>query len=149
MPPGVGEADRVFAFVPLADEPDITPLFDRIANLALPVCGPDGTMDFVDVAGPWRESLRRSPLGVLEPSDGTVVVPTPQSIIFVPGLAFTQDGWRLGRGKGYYDRYLARFPFVNAVGVCQSWRIVPLLPHDAYDRRLNQVLISRRAPGSR
>lgn len=45
--------------------------------------------------------------GVTEPSEGKVVLPEKLDLIFVPMLAFDLSGYRVGYGKGYYDRYLA------------------------------------------
>jgi 5-formyltetrahydrofolate cyclo-ligase len=50
-------ADRVFAFVPLPTEPDISPLLSDL-SIALPLCHPDGTMEFHAVPNDWRAHIR-------------------------------------------------------------------------------------------
>ena len=71
-------------------------------------------------------------MGIWEPIDGEIVTPTASSVILVPGMAFTREGLRLGRGKGYYDRYLARYPKAITIGVCRSYQLVGELPSEAW-----------------
>ena len=65
-------------------------------------------------------------------------------LMLVPGLAFTKDGKRLGRGKGFYDRYIARLretgASVTAAGFCFPCQIVGDIPTDELDARLDGVL---------
>ena len=75
---------------------------------------------------------------------------TAPALILVPGRAFTADGRRLGRGKGYYDRYLARLnkkagtsgtttPAVTLAGVCLPFQLLEDLPADAHDIRMDFI----------
>lgn len=82
--------------------------------------------------------LLPGPLGILQPTGAEV----PQSGIqgyFVPGLAFTHQGERLGRGKGFYDRYL-----VNAVGLKVGIgfedQIFEFIPVDSHDVRMDFII---------
>ena len=62
--------------------------------------------------------------------------------VIVPGLAFTEEGYRLGRGKGYYDRFLALLSkSVPTVGVCFSFQIIEDMPiHSRLDQRVGRVI---------
>jgi 5-formyltetrahydrofolate cyclo-ligase len=63
--------------------------------------------------------------------------------MFVPGLAFTADGHRLGRGRGYYDRLLANLPpSVFRVGVCLASQMTSSIPHEPHDESVDFVLSS-------
>jgi 5-formyltetrahydrofolate cyclo-ligase len=132
-------ADRVFAFVPLPTEPDISPLLSDL-SIALPLCHPDGTMEFHAVPNDWKAHVRYGKFGVGEPIDGENVAPTENSVILVPGVAFTPEGARLGHGKGYYDRYLAAHPGVITIGVCRTHQLVTELPEDPWDLRVTHVV---------
>ena len=63
------------------------------------------------------------------------------SLAIIPGRAFTPDGDRLGRGKGYYDRFLAHYAGTT-IGVAFSCQICNTLPIDPWDRPLNKVIVS-------
>ena len=58
----------------------------------------------------------------------------------IPGIAFDRKGHRLGRGKGYYDRFLADTPYIYKIGVCFDFQKVDHVPHSAHDVRMDEVL---------
>jgi 5-formyltetrahydrofolate cyclo-ligase len=63
------------------------------------------------------------------------------NLILVPGLAFTVDGHRLGRGAGFYDRLLERcIREQHTLGVCFHHRLLPELPMEAHDQRVERVI---------
>ena len=65
-------------------------------------------------------------------------------LVAAPGLAFDREGNRLGRGKGYYDRFLARArteaPGMAVIGVCLSEQLVTEVPHGETDQRLDGIV---------
>ena len=61
-------------------------------------------------------------------------------LIITPGLFCTREGYRLGRGGGYYDRLLATFPRARTLFVGYHWKIVDELPVDSWDRRVGAWL---------
>ena len=63
--------------------------------------------------------------------------------MIVPALSFDRDGYRLGYGGGYYDRFLAAHPQIVAVGLCYDACLCPQLPHDHYDVPLSYVISER------
>ena len=60
--------------------------------------------------------------------------------ILVPGVAFSADGYRLGYGKGYYDRYLSMHPSLMPVGICYSEQREPEIPTDIHDIRMTKLI---------
>ena len=72
-------------------------------------------------------------------SECEIVVP---EIIIVPGLGFTKAGERIGRGKGYYDRYLVNKKAI-VIGVAFEDQLVDELPTDAHDVKMNFVVTDR------
>lgn len=85
------------------------------------------------VAGRW---------GIQEPPQrAEAVLPGDVDFWIVPGLAFTRDGWRLGYGGGFYDRFLAAAkPSARSIAVAFPFQIVEALPVGAYDRPVDRVL---------
>ena len=76
-------------------------------KVLIPKTYPKGRMEFV-VYDP--QQLAKTSFGLLEPQgDLEVVDPSQIDLIHVPGLAFTKEGYRIGYGGGYYDRYLENF----------------------------------------
>jgi 5-formyltetrahydrofolate cyclo-ligase len=92
-----------------------------------------------------RTMLRAHPAGAKfrepEHDDDRVVPISAIDLILVPGLAFTREGWRLGRGGGYYDRLLPLLrPDAIALGVCFAEQIVERLPVEGHDMRMDGVI---------
>lgn len=61
-------------------------------------------------------------------------------LIVVPGMAFDAAGHRLGRGKGYYDRFLCNYPKVKKIGLCFDFQKVDAVPVEATDICMDEVL---------
>ena len=86
--------------------------------------------------------LELGPYGISQPqSHVNPVDPSELDIIFVPGIAFTRFGSRLGQGGGYYDRYfggMVRLP--ETVGVAFALQIVPKIPTTQTDVPVSAVV---------
>lgn len=139
--PGWEQVRTVAAFMPLPDEPDLSPLSwlpDR--RLLLPVVQ-GHELSFCEVQD--EDDLVRGAFGILEPAPHRTAATTiaDANIILVPGIAFTRKGHRLGRGRGFYDRTLATLPRnILRVGLCFAPQIVESLPVDTHDQMVDLVL---------
>ncbi len=134
------DAKRIMTYVPFQRELRTDLLIQR--SLA------DGKEIYIPVTVPKEKKLIPSKLidlkkdlitghfGVLEPKPSAFRPVAPQSIdlIIVPGLVFTREGYRIGYGGGYYDRFLAN-PKVEAskVSLVFDFQILSALPVDDYD----------------
>ena len=56
----------------------------------------------------------------------------------IPGIAFDKRGYRLGYGRGYYDKFLSENPTVS-IGLAYSIQLVENLPHGSHDRRMDAI----------
>ena len=71
--------------------------------------------------------------GILEPTNvSTITNPMEIDVCIVPGLAFDINGYRLGYGKGFYDRFLASYPHIS-IGICFTNQLFYEIPHTKAD----------------
>ncbi|OGG11223.1 5-formyltetrahydrofolate cyclo-ligase [Candidatus Gottesmanbacteria bacterium RBG_13_45_10] len=85
-------------------------------------------------------NLTAGMFGILEPRGDALLVPSDMVDVFiVPGVAFDRKGYRLGWGRGYYDRLLKDIT-VPRIGLAYSCQIVPGLPHEMYDIQMNVII---------
>ena len=106
-------------------------------KVLIPKTYPKGRMDFV-VYDP--QQLVKTSFGLLEPQGDLEVVDASQiDLIHVPGLAFTTEGYRIGYGGGYYDRYLEHFPghTLSTIYPCQVQQFMP----ENHDIPVQEVLV--------
>jgi 5-formyltetrahydrofolate cyclo-ligase len=90
-----------------------------------------------------RDDLAAGAFGILEPRkelEAAADSELANILICVPGLAFSREGWRLGRGGGHYDRFLADVGReAISVGLAYSFQLVDRIPHEGHDRKLNII----------
>ena len=65
---------------------------------------------------------------------------TSGAICIVPGVVFGRDGYRIGYGKGFYDRYLSRFPGLYKIGICFEVQLVDSVPIGPYDVQMDEII---------
>ena len=103
-------------------------------KVAVPRCV-DGTrnMEFYYIRS--LDDLEPGSFGVLEPvpAKTTLMTNFTRGLCIVPAFSYDWSGFRLGYGKGYYDRFLSRFEG-NIIGICYSSCVQRCLPHGRYDR---------------
>ena len=81
------------------------------------------------------EQLALGRWGIWEPTDEAPLLSdySRLDLVVVPGVAFSSDGKRLGRGKSFYDRFLPLVPRAAFVGVCYPCQVVEQIPADPWD----------------
>lgn len=131
------QAGTILCFVPLPTEPDISPALDRALAegkvLAVPRVLGEGRMEWVALDS--LDDLRPAAYGIREPVSGPVLDPAalpPDTLALVPCLAADRQGVRLGRGGGYYDRFLAQYKGRRLL-VCPAALLAEELPRDPWD----------------
>lgn len=137
----------VALYCALGDEPETRGAAERWLATGRRVAVPrvEGeTMRFFDY-DPAR--LVRGAFGIGEPAaEARCCPPEEIDLAVVPGVAFTPSGGRLGRGRGYYDRYLAQAAFRGVkIGVCYAHQLVGRLPAEAHDVAMDDVVTERGA----
>ncbi len=116
--------------------------FIKNENVLLPVIERKNNMNFYS----WKknQALFVNKFGMLEPEKTSIKTP---NLILVPILAFDKHKYRLGYGKGFYDRYLNKFLYrfkdILTVGVAFSFQKHHKLPRDKKDVKLNYILTEK------
>lgn len=133
------DCGTVFIYLPLSWENGTQEIIDAAfaegKRVSVPVCVGD---EMIPILITPETEYKRGKFGIKEPADGERVILTPQSLIIVPALAFDRTGGRLGRGGGYYDRFLARTDAVSA-GICYSRFLFDGLPSEAHDEKVKFI----------
>ena len=89
-----------------------------------------------------RQDLQEGAFHIMEPT-GTLLPQERYAEIetaVIPGMAFDRAGHRLGRGKGYYDRLLAKMPHIYKIGVCFDFQKVDSIPTEATDITMDTMV---------
>ncbi len=139
--------DILFTYVSKEIEVDtlalISSALQNKKRVAVPRCVP-GTyeMEFYGIRS--MEDLAPGMFGVLEPIPGKCeqITDFTRGFCVVPGLCFDSQGFRLGYGKGYYDRFLSEFGGFT-VGVCYADCVQWKLPHGYFDRPVD-ILVTEK-----
>lgn len=137
----IKEARCVMAFYPLNDEPDITPLLDKFLSegktVLLPVVinAQDMTLRIYKGDG----NMETGALHTCHPNGEDFTEYSLIDAILVPGQAFDSRGHRLGRGKGYYDRFLQKLGCIYKRGVRFPYQKVESVPYEPHDIIIDHV----------
>ena len=143
----INEADVILLYSSFGSEVDTYLLIDKLIemgkNVALPKCGAERSMTFhlIGSVADLHEGMYRIP----EP-DSALPQPeiTENTVCIIPGLAFTEDGGRLGYGGGYYDEFILAHPELYTIALAYEELIVQQLPLMQHDLRVNLIVTEER-----
>ena len=130
-------------------EPDLTSFILRYIDdysFFLPRAAPDRSMAFLEIDKDWTLDNSTDDLGIPAPENNTGSFFNPdhgaETLVLIPGLAFDNSGNRLGRGKGYYDRFLAdpRMQLALKVGIGWNFQVVSEVPVSAHDIPMDWIV---------
>jgi 5-formyltetrahydrofolate cyclo-ligase len=141
-----GGALQILGYLALSDEPDLGEVLIAACARSTPVFLPlvPTASDKTFVRWWPRDGYSAGTRGAWLPSDFASPIAVP-SVVLVPGRAFDPEGYRLGRGGGWYDRALPSLrSFATIVGVAYDCQIVPMVPREPHDRRVDIVVTERR-----
>ena len=85
----------------------------------------------------YKEPFIKNALNILEPENPIKIKEV--DVFLVPGVAFTATGKRLGRGGGYYDKLLSKYPDTLKIGITFNERIMQDLPTESHDISMDYV----------
>ena len=133
------EAKTVLLYYPKNNEVDVLPLFKRYKRdkvLLLPVTHRNGM-----TANPYEgnDKMHRGKVGIPEPTtppfEGNI------DVIIVPAVAFDKEGNRLGRGGGYYDRFLKKQTHATIIGVGYDFQLGDEVPVRKHDQKMHRIIL--------
>lgn len=135
-------------YAPMPDEPDVWPLVAKGLTMgkaiALPRFVPQRNLYVACLIQDSARDLQTGQFGVREPNDRCPIIPLNRlDLILVPGVGFDLNGRRLGRGKGFYDQWLANHRGTMC-GVAFDQQIVSEIPVEPHDIRLSCILTPTR-----
>ena len=138
-------AQHVFIYISYASEVGTHNLINRLLeqgkNLAVPKIVNADTMIATTFTS-W-DALIPDKLGILTPVNAT---PYPDTIdlVVTPGLGFTPTGYRIGYGRGYYDKWFAEHPVHHKIAPAFEEQILDKLPIDEFDIPVNKIITEDR-----
>lgn len=138
-------AGCIFLYVSTPQEIDTRVLLQKAfaagKTVCVPRCGAPGEMEARCIVS--LDDLQPGAYGIDEPAADTPVVdPMRIDLVIAPALACDRQGFRLGYGGGYYDRFLVRTGAASAA-LCAEARLVDMLPHEEFDRRCGWIFTER------
>ena len=141
------KAKVVMFYVSLKDEVDTLSMIDEALMTGKRVCVP---VIFKEdkrlIAGEIKdrtEDLEKQHFGIYQPKEGRVREVSLHDIdlVVVPGIAFDKNNVRLGRGHGYYDRFLSGLPGrTKTIGLAFDFQLVDHLPKDSHDVPVSKTI---------
>lgn len=139
-------AGTLLMYYPFNGEPNILPLARHALSVGKTVAFPishveTNTLTFHAVSR--LEDMEYGEYGIREPSfEQPQITEFSGSMCIVPALAFDYFGYRLGYGKGYFDRFLEQYDGFS-VGLIYSYSLSELLPRDTYDRKVDLIITEK------
>jgi 5-formyltetrahydrofolate cyclo-ligase len=141
-------AEVILLYAPIKGEPDVLLLCDAALKagkrLAFPRCHPENCTMTYGIVSSVNE-LVAGAYGILEPrEDAETYIPSSEKhdICLVPAVCFDRSGYRIGYGKGYYDRYLTDFGGTTIGFVMHSF-LKDTLPRGRYDKAVDLIITEK------
>ncbi len=138
----VESAADIFIYISTDSEINTLPVIDRLLDMGKSVYVPKiFDSDMIAVRIGKDSKFCKNKYGILEPLIEDTINLEP-SVVILPGLSFTLSGERLGRGKGYYDRFLAAANKSYKIGICFREQLAPTLPTEEHDIKCDKVIFA-------
>lgn len=141
--PKLSSAHTILLYSALPDEVQTQSLINELVlqgkTILLPKVIDNTNMELRQYTG--TNDLSTGAYGIMEPSGKRFTDYATIDLAIIPGMAFDSKGHRLGRGKGYYDRFLSQLtPKTIKIGLCFPWQRVDYVPTDENDVSMDYVI---------
>lgn len=91
----------------------------------------------------YAENTVIGSFNIYEPTGNNIIPPSKIDLAIIPGIAFSPNGARIGRGKGYYDRLLVNLNALK-IGICYDCQLLNNLPHESHDIYMDAIITPSR-----
>ena len=141
-------AETILFFSPIKGEPDVTLAIDTALKAGKKIAFPKSDTETCIMTYKFINSLsdlKEGAYGILEPSENAesyIPFPYKHDICLVPAVCFDKKGFRIGYGKGFYDRFLSNFGG-TAIGLTMSSLLCDSLPKGKYDKAVNIIITEK------
>lgn len=141
----ISSQKEILIYINAFTEVNTLDLCEKLINeniaVYVPKCVNENDMIFYKIKS--LEQLKKGRYGILEPLKNLEILKNKDYMYcLVPGLGFDLNGYRIGYGKGYYDKLLSENKLIS-IGVCYSEQIVEKLPIQNHDQRLNYIITDK------
>ncbi len=141
--PEFRSARRILLYCSVKGEPDLSPLFERILSEGRELILPKVEGDKLSLYSITSLScLKNGCFNIPEPAEGKKVGPEDLDVAVIPGIAFDRRGYRVGFGKGYYDRLLERVS-APKIGVAYSFQVLEDVPKESWDKPVDIIVTEK------
>ncbi len=142
--PEYTNSKTLFIYVNMGSEVETIPIIEDAWKQSKTVCVPVmkrmGEMHFVELRS--LDELKLNNYGILEPILDETLVRTPDedTLCVSPLVAYNKENYRIGYGGGFYDRYLAKYTDLKAVGLAFTCQYLEHIPLNEYDMPLSHII---------
>lgn len=140
--PMVKSSRCILLYHPLNDEVDTKPLINILAEQGKTILLPKVTGEESMELRTFRtcKDMKEGGFHIMEPT-GPIFNNYPEiDLALIPGMSFDSQGNRLGRGKGYYDRFLKHLPHTYKIGICFEFQKREHIPTTDQDVKMDEII---------
>ncbi len=143
-------ANNVMIYISFGSEVLTKPIIDDLLNngkrVFIPVTVPATKALIVSELKNYEDDLKVGHFGVMEPKDEALrpVDPSTLDLVVVPGVVFDRNGYRIGYGGGYYDRFIPRLSQnTTTVSLAFDMQLVDKIPTSEYDVAVQYIITEK------
>lgn len=138
----------LFVYSACNNEVDLDKVIKEALNKGIKIAFPR-VREYCEMDFFWindMSGLQKGSYNIMEPSlDCEIAIPDENTWVLVPGVAFScENGYRIGYGKGYYDRYLSNFSEVHTIGIAYESQLVEAWETEKNDIAMKQIITEKR-----
>lgn len=131
--PNFIKSKKIGIYISINNEIDLSFLLDEDKEFYLPKTINNNLVEFIKIDA--NTKYRKTKLKTIEPINGTKT--TKLDYLILPSIAISKEKYRIGYGKGYYDRYLKEYRAKYVVGVIYTFQEVEKFKYTNYDQKLD------------